>query len=283
MAYLDIMEPRSGSIDAAAARDKGRELQPDYVSAQPFPHIVIDDFLPAETVELCLAEFRAEGQEDAVSFDRAQERLKRQYRPDLLTGPARQIFYAFNSRPFLQILENITGIKGLIPDPYYLGGGLHEIGNGGHLSIHADFNHHKPMGVERRLNILIYLNEDWKDEYGGQLELWDRSMKSCQRSVVPIKNRCVIFNTDSTSFHGNPHPVSHPDGVTRKSIALYYYTATWDETKREHSTHFRVRPGSADKVDFRTIGRELAENLVPPLALRASYKAGRLIKRIFAR
>src|SRR3954451_19085559 len=89
----------------------------------------------------------------------------------------------------------MTGIKGPIPDPYFLGGGLHEISEGGHLSMHADFNHHTPLNLERRINMLIYLNKDWKDEYGGQLELWDSEMTKKYHSIVPVFNRCVIFNS----------------------------------------------------------------------------------------
>ncbi len=166
------------------------------------------------------------------------------------------------------MLENITGIKGLIPDPYFSGGGFHEIGQGGHLSVHADFNHHKQMNLERRINVLIYLNKDWQDAYGGQLELWDNAMTERLVSIVPLFNRCVVFNTTSNSNHGNPNPINHPQRIPRRSIALYYYTATWDDTKREHTTQFRARAGSADKFDWKVKSREIANDLVPPILLR---------------
>jgi Rps23 Pro-64 3,4-dihydroxylase Tpa1-like proline 4-hydroxylase len=175
------------------------------VSAQPFPHIAIDDFLPPALLEPCLADFPTRTDADH-SYDRDQERLKRSYSPDVLRSQTRQLFYAFNSRPFIQVMENISGIKGLIPDPYFLGGGLHEIAEGGHLSMHADFNHHIHMNLERRINVLIYLNKGWTDEYGGQLELWDDNMTRCVQSYVPLFNRCVVFNTASTSNHGIRSP-----------------------------------------------------------------------------
>jgi hypothetical protein len=166
-------------------------------------------------------------------------------------------------------LENICGIRGLVPDPYFEGGGYHEITQDGHLSVHADFNHHGPMNLERRINVLIYLNKDWKDEYGGQLELWDNDMKRCVKSFVPLFNRCVIFNTNSNSNHGNPQPVNHPDGMARRSIALYYYTATWDATKRKHTTQFRVRPGATkDASDVMGKGLDLMADLMPPVLYR---------------
>jgi hypothetical protein len=264
MSYLAAMTP-TGHLDLEAARNLGKDLTAAYVGAEPFPHIVIDDFLPAEVVEMCLAHFPTELPAGAVTYDRAQERLKTQYLPETLDEEVRTLFYGFNALPFIKLLENITGIKGLIPDPYFMGAGFHEIRNGGHLSVHADFNHHKPMNLERRINVLIYLNKDWRDAYGGQLELWDDAMETCVRSVVPECNRCVIFSTTSRSWHGNPQPVAHPGGVSRKSIALYYYTATWTDDRREHTTQFQVRKGSQDKVDWQTKARELADVVKRPV------------------
>jgi len=266
--FLAEMDGTFGFIPPDAVRTKGAELAAQYNSADPFPHIVIDDFLPPALLEKCLREFPSEVTADSKSFDREQERFKSHFHPDEMAPGMRGLFYAFNSRPFVTVLQNITGIKHLIPDPYFLGAGFHEISTDGHLSIHADFNHHKPMDLERRINVLIYLNKDWKDEYGGQLELWDRGMKAKVQSVVPEFNRCVIFNTDSDSYHGNPQLVRHPEGVSRKSIALYYYTSTWDSSKRDHTTQFRVRAGTGDKVDWKVRLRELAADLTPPLVAR---------------
>jgi len=279
MPFLEEMDPETGFLNGKAVREKGRDLQERYQSARPFPHIVIDDFLPRPLIDMCLAEFDVSRNDEQTVYNRSQERLKREYKPDELSPKPRTLFYAFNSRPFLTVIENITGITGLIPDPFYAGAGFHEIHTGGHLSVHADFNHHKPMDVERRINVLIYLNDDWREEYGGQLELWDEQMTRSVQSVVPIANRCVIFNTTSTSHHGNPNPVNVPDGRTRKSIALYYYTATWDRSKRSHSTQFQVRPGSEDKVDWKIKMMEFAMDLAPPVAVRAAKKARRAIRR----
>lgn len=265
MVYLAEMDPKTGFLSAEIARDKGAELAEQYQSARPFPHIAIDDFLPPSVLEQCLKNFP---QSNAEGFDRGQERNKFQFCPDHFDPWTRALFYSFNSRPFIEVLQNITGIKHLIGDPYFLGGGFHEIRTGGHLSVHADFNHHKPMDVERRINVLIYLNKDWKLEYGGGLELWDREMKECVVRLPPVFNRCVIFNTDSYSYHGNPDPVQHPDGLPRRSIALYYYTATWSADKRDHTTQFRVRPGSEDRTDWQTIVRERLIDLMPPLLYR---------------
>ncbi len=272
MAYLAEMDPETGFLDPDAVRGKGRDMAEAYNAAAPFPHAVIDDFLPAELLELCLAEFPTALGSGGVDYDRDQERLKSQFNPDNLSLKTRTIFYAFNSKPFIHVLENITGIKGLIPDPYFLGAGFHNIATGGHLSVHADFNHHKPMNLERRINVLIYLNKDWSDEYGGQLELWDDTMQNKVQSVVPMFNRCVIFNTTSNSYHGNPQPVAHPRNISRKSIALYYYTSTWSAAKREHTTQFKARPGQADKPDLQVKLKELMVDITPPIIRRSLTK-----------
>ncbi len=273
--YLTDMNPVTGMLDPAGDRKKGLELREQYQAASPFPHIVLDDFLPPEILDRCLAEFPSNLATSGASFDRDQERYKSQFMPDDMTPWLRALFYGFNSRPFITLLQNITGISGLIPDPYFLGAGFHEIGQGGHLSVHADFNHHKPMNLERRINVLIYLNRDWPLSYGGGLELWDLDMKNCVVSAAPAFNRGVIFNTTSDSWHGNPAPVNHPAGKTRKSIALYYYTATWDDTKRTHTTQFKVRPESADKTDWKVGMKELAADLLPPMIYRRLRRGAR--------
>ena len=121
----------------------------------------------------------------------------------------------------------------LIPDPYLIGGGLHELRNDGYLNIHADFNLHPSMKLDRRLNILIYLNKNWLENYGGDLELWNKNMTKCEKKITPIFNKTVIFSTTDFSYHGNPNRVNHPTNLSRKSIAMYYYTASTGREKHK--------------------------------------------------
>jgi Rps23 Pro-64 3,4-dihydroxylase Tpa1-like proline 4-hydroxylase len=273
MSYLEMSDSKTGLFDTDTTEKKGFDLTARYNGAIPYPHIIINDFLPPAILEICLEQFPKALDKEGMTFDRPQERLKSSFNPDHLSSTLRVFFYSLNSKPFIRFLENLTGIRGLIPDPYFMGAGFHEIKNGGHLSVHADFNHHKPMNLERRINVLIYLNKDWKEEFGGQLELWDNDMKACQISVVPVFNRCVVFNTTSTSNHGNPNVVKHPQGIPRRSIALYYYTSTWTDDKREHTTHFQTRPGSQDKKDYQVRGDEALRDLIPPILYRAVKRA----------
>jgi hypothetical protein len=135
------------------------------------------------------------------------------------------------------------------------------------------------MDLERRVNVLIYLNDDWKDDYGGQLELWNEDMTEKRQSILPLAGRCVMFSTTGSSFHGNPNPIAHPDGKTRRSIALYYYTATWDETKTGRTTDFRRRPGSTDKTDWRVKTDELIAAFLPPVLAKPARKAAAKVLR----
>lgn len=262
-------------FDASIA-EIGAGLRAIFQVAEPFPHIVIDDFLPESVLERLLAEWPVDVAQ--VRYNRDQERLKSQYNPEELTSPfARSLFYAFNSAPFLKFVEAVTGISGLLADPEYNGGGYHETQSGGHLSVHADFNLNQRLRILRRVNVLVYLNKDWKDEYGGNLELWSKDMKTRVQSVEPLFNRCVIFNTGEDSFHGHPEPLSTPDGKTRRSLALYYYTASAAivDEHRYHTTNFQVRPNSADKAEDKHFFRDLLIDLTPPLAKRAFRKIAR--------
>ena len=127
------------------------------------------------------------------------------------------------------------------------------------------------MSVERRLNVLIYLNDDWREEWGGSFEIWENDMSAKVKSFVPLFNRMCCFSTGSDTFHGNPAVVNHPDGEPRQSIALYYYTTTWDPSRKSHSTIFKPRPDSVDKVDHKSRRQAALENWLPPAIYRKVY------------
>lgn len=209
------------------------ELAQLYQSNQPFPHIVIDDFLPPGTISKLLAEYPHDQSlpiwNDATHKDKSSgeyvQKDKRNIRDNLrMPATYRQLIWELNSHYFLDFLSKMTGIGNLIPDPNLRGAGIHQIGRGGFLKVHADFASHREFAIDRRLNFLLYLNQDWPEEYGGHLELWDKAMQGPPLRVLPILNRCVVFSTTSTSYHGHPRPLTCPDGIYRKSLALYYYT-----------------------------------------------------------
>jgi hypothetical protein len=235
---LPIEMTQGFALDAQQARDIGSLLAEDYAQAQPFPHAVIDNIFPTAFTQLLLDHFP----QDPKAHDKVYEKgyggtHKRQISPYDCDDTMRAAFALFNSAPMLQFIEALTGMKGLLPDPYFAGGGLHETSAGGLLGIHADFQVNESLQLYRRVNMLVYLNQDWQPEYGGNLELWDRQMQARQQTVAPLFNRCVIFNTDADSFHGHPDPLTTPEGVTRRSIALYYYQALPIPNEQGESRH----------------------------------------------
>lgn len=268
----NMIDARAGAfmIDPEGAAAAGKALHDRYVSAEPFPHIILDDFMDADLLRQLLTEWPEAG--ERIKYERAQERLKYEWQPVNLHTPKLRAFLAeMISTPMLRFLENLTGIPHLIADPHFIGGGLHETRAGGHLGVHADFNIHKEMQVMRRINLLIYLNDDWQPEWNGALELWRRDMSEKVHSALPVMGRAVIFNTDLDSFHGVPDPVACPPDRARRSIALYYYTAPEDGLANvpNRTTVFKPRPGSGEKSDWQVKRRHLIADLLPPILYRA--------------
>jgi len=254
----------------------GARLRAEYAQAQPFPHAVIDDFLPPDAADRALEEFPTPGSIDWIRF-RHGGAVKLGTRHELqFPGFIRDLLYQFNSSVFLQFLESLTGIGGLVTDPYFEGGGLHQIEPGGFVKIHADFNIHPRLRLDRRINLLLYLNKHWKEEYGGHLEFWNRTMTRYEKKILPVFNRCVIFNTSDMAFHGHPEPLSCPAGMTRKSLALFYYSngRPPQEQSGGHSSLYQYRPGEVNMLHqvsrstrrvLHKIFSRLAEWTRPPL------------------
>ena len=142
---------------------------------------------------------------------------------DLIPPMISSLFYELSSPPFLSFLESVTGIDGIIPDPYYEGGGLHCSGPEGALMPHTDFHYYDRLKLYRRINVLLYLNPEWEESFGGCLEFWEKRAKQPAKLVVPRWGTCVIFRTDDRSVHGFSTPIKQ--GRWRCSIALYYYSS----------------------------------------------------------
>lgn len=212
---------------AAIAREK-REL---FQNAQPFQHCVFEDFLPQDVFELLVRDFPGPGDIDWELHGPGRTQWARDKNIAKLGTSDETKFSAFtrhfmgqlNSGTFLTFLEELTGTKGIIPDPTYNHCGLHSTGPGGRLMMHTDVNRH-PLGnqMHQYLNLIIYMNPGWKEEYGGHLELWDNKRQPVHR-YLPQGNRAVLFNAGTRSLHGHPHPLTCPPDRRRNSLAVYYY------------------------------------------------------------
>ena len=227
--------------------DLSKQLSSQYREAKPFPHIVIDKFLPETILDSVLDEFNKNKNwwYDKVKWTEPYQVNKFYWPYDIETAnnlpndlpTISALVNYLNSPVMLKYLEELTGIDNLISDELLMGGGLHKITSGGKLAVHKDYNVHPMKKIYRRLNLLIYLNKDWKQEWEGNLELWDKDHTKLEVSVEPLFNRAVIFTISEESLHGHPVPLNTPENVSRNSIALYYFTEV-NPSDNEHSVVF---------------------------------------------
>lgn len=227
------------------------EQHEGYQSAVPYPHLVIDNLFEPVALRAVLDEWPMPSAENSETHDDGtyvRKKVGTTWTTEF--GPrTRQYFAELGSARFLKALEKVTGMWGLLPDPYMFGGGLHATATGGKLAVHADYNKHPWFMLDRRLNLLVFLNDGWTEANAGWLELWDREMKACAKRILPVFNRTVLFSTTSTSYHGQPEPIAGPPDLWRKSIALYYFSnGRADEgeppdASGRHTTLWQERPG----------------------------------------
>jgi len=215
-----------------------------YSTASPFPHAVFDNLFDSSLLLEVANEFagmRSKMIDKPKPASKRKLAFRAQNKIDQFEPLTKILCQELNSKEFLNFLENLTGIDNLVADPYLEGGGPHEIARGGFLKMHVDFNVHPITKMDRRINVLIYLNENWQEEYGGHLDLWNTDMSDLNKKILPILNRTVIFNTTEESWHGHPDPLNCPKELTRKSIAMYYYTDTKLNENNTHSTIYKKR------------------------------------------
>jgi len=193
------------------------------IEKDPFDHTVASNFLPEDVASKAEMEFEKFDQL-VNSQNQRYEKLKSGFNDySKLPSTIKKIIDVFYSNDFIRLLEKKFKIEGIEPDWKLTGGGMHQSFNGGHLKIHSDFLYKRKSKQRRVLNLLLYLNTEWKDKWKGSLELWDKDMKLCKKKISPKINNCVIFRTDKESNHGFPDPITCPVNVKRKSIAIYYY------------------------------------------------------------
>lgn len=224
------------------------ELREKFKSAKPFPFVVIDDFLEPEFARTMMSSYPTfeNARSMGFEFNAVNEKKKIQVTDEALFPDAvKQFARLAQSEEFRRMLSEITGIEDLRWDPGYVGAGMHMTASSGRLDVHVDFNRlagEPPL--YRRINLLLFLNDGWQEEWGGKLELWNQDVSECAHSLMPLLNRLVMFETSDISFHGVT-PVKCPPEVARRSFALYYYATEPPRglpATSEHSTVFKARP-----------------------------------------
>ena len=251
MNKIKILSDKFSNLDSFI-----NEKKQNYLKASPYPHIVIKNFFDEKFLSEILESFPDLSKTTSSEHWKNKNEVKfgnNNYSsfPDKI-----KLFFDFlNSNQFLDFLQKITSIKEkLVHDPELSGGGLHEIKKGGVLKIHTDFNRHPNLNLDRRINVLVYLNKNWKDSYGGHLELWDENMSQCMKKILPSFNTMVIFSTTDFSNHGHPDPLNCPSEISRRSLALYYFSSGRPQNEiinkdKKNRTYFKNREGIKGDVD----------------------------------
>jgi Rps23 Pro-64 3,4-dihydroxylase Tpa1-like proline 4-hydroxylase len=211
-------------------------LNVTFKQAYPFPHIIIDNFFDEDILNRSLQEIVQYNDWASDPYNQAAgNQVNKFYTPysgsdEELTRMGKEIPHTKYVLDYLQssecisFMEKLSGIKNLLGDEKLMACSVHKVIRGGKLLVHADHNTHYVTGLHRRLNILLYLNKNWQDEWNGHLELWNKDLTTQTHKIVPIFNRVVIFEVTDDAFHGHPIPIETPDGVFRLSFAGYYCT-----------------------------------------------------------
>lgn len=195
----------------------------------PFQHLVIDTAFSAELADICLSRFPDEDDPCWVKSNlpgiEIKSRTNWASEFDVPEGII-DVIRILNSALLLRAMSSRFGIPKLMPDPYFTGGGLNCTSAGGMLDVHVDGNYHDASGMHRRMNAILYLNPNYDRSWGGEFGIYSNNGQDLVKAVEPIHNRLVIFDSHDKSYHGLPNPIRFPKGSPRRSIILYYYTAS---------------------------------------------------------
>ena len=235
------------------------ELKNNFDKAQPCNYIVLPDFL---TEELATTLYENFPKIDSLNVKRKSlnENKSEDYHFERFHPAFSELRKVVSSKEMYQFMETVTGIKGLKTTDDSLGSGVHQGNNGSYVDVHIDVNYNPAKKLWRRINLLIYLNKNWKPEYGGDLEIWDKEMKQCEATVPCDFNRAIIFLTDENSPHGY-RKIDVPEGETRKSFYTYYFTEVGDGFNYSDS-RFVSRPDDS-------AAKKIATGIKEPLKIAA--------------
>jgi hypothetical protein len=245
-----------------------------YRSADPFPHVVLDDVLDPDSLRRVAAEMPPRSAQGWTKWETLNEWKYVFDQPERFGPAARRLQESLNSSEFVRFLEHLTGIDGLIPDPHLAAAGYFDIERGGFLNVHIDVTRHRKLNLDRRVNVLVYLNPDWQASWGGQLELWRSLDDGPTAEIVPTMGRMVVFSTPGAA-HGHPKPVVAPDGRSRLCFSAYYFTSpdAPDGPTDFHGVLFKSRSSETSRL-LRAV-----RQLCPPIVLEGAKLGIRQLRR----
>lgn len=223
-----------------------KDLNKKFVKNEPFDHVVIDNFWSEDIAKELLSEMSDMPKNKMVTryLSPLENKIAIPHW-DLFKKTTYRAFYYLNS-DFIPKLQKISGIDNLIPDIGLHGGGLHFHPTNGILNVHKDYSIHPKLGTMRKLNLIIYMNQEWKEEWNGQLEFWSHDEKNNLpdekiKSIMPIFNRAVLFDVSQNSWHGLPVHTKQPDHIYRQSMAVYYMIKSTKNAERRPKALFAPR------------------------------------------
>jgi hypothetical protein len=255
--------------DTITLPDSVGELSKSYKSAKPFPHLVFENMFSNQMLDELVAELPSIDRNKWVHEDNDHIQQYNLRSAVDLGKTGYQLSSLLHSAKFLYFLSEVTGIWSLLPDPYLQGAGYHVVPRGGSFDIHADRNTAYETGLMRRLSLIIYLNKNWKHEYGGQLELWNSTATRCEAVIEPEFNRTILFEITDTNFHGLPNPIACPEGQTRNAFVTYFHTATLNNQKVvPHTSIYAPNFYRKDKLSV----RQMVKDCIPPILVRGLKK-----------
>jgi len=236
-----------------------------YEGAQPFPHLVFDDFFLPESLTSVDAAYESVDESSWHSQNGPLQSKRRTRHDSPLPPIAQSYFNMLSSGPFMRFLTAVTGIAHLIPDPALHGGGMHEVRDGGHFQVHVDFQDSPVTGLQNRLAVITYLNEGWTEADGGALELWDQESNSCTKRIIPSFGRMVIMKQFEGALHGHPVPVQ--PGKCRRALIAYFYTNGRDVRAGDTTlaTQYLIRP----EMRMSQKAEILLRPLLPPIVIKS--------------
>lgn len=239
------MRKTASILNWEGLREREASYQRAFSEGDPFRYVVMEDVLREDAAQEIEAGFEAAlAHKDHASPKSHRNVLKKTGTPNLKVMTDRQVqfFEEVNSPEFIKYLSDLTGITPILGDMELKGGGLHSSVRGGYLNVHTDFNFHPTENTHRRLNLIFYANTLWKEEWEGALEFWNSDISERRAQLYPRFNRAVLFETSEISFHGHPIPLACPEGVTRKSLAVYYYSDWPTHLDQRAKTNYVLTP-----------------------------------------